>query len=313
VVYESTVYPGCTEEDCVPIIEQESKLTAVKDFKIGYSPERINPGDKEHTLTTIIKVVSGCSPESLQVIADVYSSIVVPGVYKASSIKVAEAAKVIENTQRDLNIALMNELSLIFDKLKINTYEVLEAAGTKWNFLKFSPGLVGGHCIGVDPYYLTYKAKSVGYDPRIILSGRALNDNMGAHIAQKTVKRLIRLGKNVAKSKVLVLGATFKENVADIRNSKVADLVTDLIDFGINVHWVDPHASPAEVMHEYSIPLQQQPLSGYDAIILAVAHTEYMNLTNDYLHSLCNGPAVFIDVKGTYRQNKPDGMMYWSL
>jgi UDP-N-acetyl-D-galactosamine dehydrogenase len=313
VVYESTVYPGCTEEDCVPIIEQESKLTAIKDFKIGYSPERINPGDKEHTLTTIIKVVSGCSPESLQVIADVYSSIVVPGVYKASSIKVAEAAKVIENTQRDLNIALMNELSLIFDKLKINTYEVLEAAGTKWNFLKFSPGLVGGHCIGVDPYYLTYKAKSVGYDPRIILSGRALNDNMGAHIAQKTVKRLIRLGKNVAKSKVLVLGATFKENVADIRNSKVADLVTDLIDFGINVHWVDPHASPAEVMHEYGIPLQQQPLSGYDAIILAVAHTEYMNLTNDYLHSLCNGPAVFIDVKGTYRQNKPDGMMYWSL
>jgi len=236
VVYESTVYPGCTEEDCVPIIEKESGLTAIKDFKIGYSPERINPGDKEHTLTTIIKVVSGCSPESLQTIADVYSSIVVPGVYKASSIKVAEAAKVIENTQRDLNIALMNELSLIFDKLKINTYEVLEAAGTKWNFLRFSPGLVGGHCIGVDPYYLTYKAKAVGYDPRIILSGRALNDNMGAYIAQKTVKRLIRLGKNVAKCKVLVLGATFKENVADIRNSKVADLVIDLLDFGINVH-----------------------------------------------------------------------------
>lgn len=313
VVYESTVYPGCTEEDCVPILEKLSGLSFRKDFKVGYSPERINPGDREHTLTNIIKVVSGCGPDSLETVAQVYASIVVPGVYRASSIKVAEAAKVIENTQRDLNIALMNELSIIFDKLKINTYEVLEAAGTKWNFLKFSPGLVGGHCIGVDPYYLTYKAKALGYDPRIILSGRALNDNMGAYISQKTVKRLIRLGKNVARCKVLVMGATFKENVADIRNSKVADLVIDLMDYGINVHWVDPHASAAEVMHEYGVPLQSEPLGGYDAIVMAVSHQAYLDLPNEWFVEQANGQAVFIDVKGIFRHRKPEGLMYWSL
>jgi len=313
VVYESTVYPGCTEEDCIPILERESGLKFVTDFKVGYSPERINPGDKEHTLTRITKVVAGCDAESLEVIAGVYSSIIEAGIFKASSIKVAEAAKVIENTQRDLNIALMNELSIIFDKLKINTFDVLEAAGTKWNFLRFQPGLVGGHCIGVDPYYLTYKSKSVGHDPKVILSGRAINDNMASFIASKTVKRLIKLGKNVASSRVLVMGATFKENVSDIRNSKVFDLVWHLKDYAVQVDWVDPHASADQVMHEYGHPLVPAPTGKYDAIVLAVPHKEYMGLDASFFTEWCATPAVFIDVKGIYRKNKPEQLVYWSL
>src|SRR6187549_2960342 len=243
VVYESTVYPGCTEEDCVPIIEKLSGLKMVDDYKIGYSPERINPGDKEHTISTIVKVVSGCCDESLDTIAKVYELVVKAGVHKASSIKVAEAAKIIENTQRDLNIALMNELSIIFDKMNINTYEVLEAAGTKWNFLKFQPGLVGGHCIGVDPYYLTHKSKELGYDSQVILAGRAINDGMGSYVAKKVLQHIIHYNGNVKHAKVLVMGATFKENVSDIRNSKIADVVKELKSFSLNVDVADPHAS----------------------------------------------------------------------
>src|SRR5205085_5506725 len=235
VVFESTVYPSCTEEACVPVIEKISGLKMVEDYKIGYSPERINPGDKEHTISTIVKVVSGCCNESLDTIAKVYELVVKAGVHKASSIKVAEVAKIIENTQRDVNIALMNELSIIFNKMNINTFEVLEAAGTKWNFLKFMPGLVGGHCIGVDPYYLTYKAQELGYHSQVINSGRYVNDSMGFYVAKQTVKKLIALGKDVSKSKVLVMGATFKENVEDIRNSKVADVVKELVSYGVSV------------------------------------------------------------------------------
>jgi len=242
VVYESTVYPGCTEEDCLPVIEKISGIKVINDFKIGYSPERINPGDKEHTITSITKVVSGCDAESLDAIAKVYELVVKAGVYKASSIKVAEAAKIIENTQRDLNIALMNELSIIFDKMNINTYEVLEAAGTKWNFLKFQPGLVGGHCIGVDPYYLTYKSKELGYDSQVILAGRVINDGMGAYVAKKILQHIIQNVSDVKDAKVLVMGATFKENVSDIRNSKVADVVKELKSFSLNVDVTDPHA-----------------------------------------------------------------------
>src|SRR6476619_1157153 len=247
VVFESTVYPGCTEEDCLPIIEKLSGLKNITDFKLGYSPERINPGDKKHTLRTIIKVVSGCDAESAETIANVYKLVVDAGVHKAPSIKVAEAAKIIENTQRDLNIALMNELSIIFDKMGINTYDVLEAAGTKWNFLKFSPGLVGGHCIGVDPYYLTYKAESLGYHSRVINSGRYVNDSMGFYVAKNCVKKIIATGKNISKSKVLIMGATFKEDVSDIRNSKVSDIIRELLSFGVDVHVIDPHADNDEL------------------------------------------------------------------
>ena len=313
VVYESTVYPGCTEDDCIPILEKETGLKFVTDFKVGYSPERINPGDKEHTLTRITKVVAGCDAESLEVIAAVYGSIIEAGIFKAASIKVAEAAKVIENTQRDLNIALMNELSVIFDKLKINTFDVLEAAGTKWNFLRFQPGLVGGHCIGVDPYYLTYKSKSVGHDPKVILSGRAINDNMASHIASKTVKRLIKAGKNVANSRVLVMGATFKENVSDIRNSKVYDLVWNLKDYAVQVDWIDPHASAEQVLHEYGHPLVAAPTGKYDAIVVAVPHNEYINLPETFFTDWTTNPAVLIDVKGIYRKRKPKDLVYWSL
>src|SRR5687768_7031098 len=276
VVFESTVYPGCTEEDCLPIIEKLSGIRNVKDFKLGYSPERINPGDKTHTLAKVIKVVSGCDPESLDEIAKVYELVVTAGVHRASSIKVAEAAKIIENTQRDLNIALMNELSIIFDKMNINTYEVLEAAGTKWNFLKFYPGLVGGHCIGVDPYYLTYKSSELGYHSKVILAGRQTNDSMGAYVAKETVKLLISKDKSLQKCRVLVLGATFKENVSDIRNSKVADVIKELQTFFINVEVVDPQASSEEFEHEYGIKISEKPTGTYDAVILAVSHTEYM-------------------------------------
>jgi UDP-N-acetyl-D-glucosamine/UDP-N-acetyl-D-galactosamine dehydrogenase len=312
VVYESTVYPGCTEEDCIPILERESGLTFKKDFKVGYSPERINPGDKEHTLAKITKVVSGCCEESLEVIAEVYKLVVEAGVHKASSIKVAEAAKIIENTQRDLNIALMNELSMIFNKLKINTYEVLEAAGTKWNFLRFTPGLVGGHCIGVDPYYLTYKSKELGHDPKVILSGRQINDAMGAYVAKRTVQLMAKLGKDIIKARVLVMGATFKENVEDIRNSKVADVVNELKSFGVHVDIIDPHADSDELKHEYGFELTAQPGNNYDAIVLAVSHGAYINLEESFFQALAAPKAVFVDIKGIYR-NKINTLEYWSL
>src|SRR5215213_4989526 len=270
VIFESTVYPGCTEEDCLPIIEKISGLKNITDFKSGYSPERINPGDKKHTLATIIKVVSGCDEESLDTIAKVYELVVKAGVHRASSIKVAEAAKIIENTQRDLNIALMNELSIIFDKMNINTYEVLEAAGTKWNFLKFQPGLVGGHCIGVDPYYLTHKSKELGYDSQVILAGRAINDGMGSYVAKKVLQHIIHYNGNVKHAKVLVMGATFKENVSDIRNSKIADVVKELQSYSLNVHVTDPHASSEQLTHEYGFGLTQELAADYDAVIITV-------------------------------------------
>jgi UDP-N-acetyl-D-glucosamine/UDP-N-acetyl-D-galactosamine dehydrogenase len=312
VVYESTVYPGCTEEECIPILEKESGLKANQDFYFGYSPERINPGDKEHTLTRIRKVVSGSTLEALETISDVYEIVVKAGIYKASSVKVAEAAKVIENTQRDLNIALMNELSVIFDRLNLNTYEVLEAAATKWNFIKFVPGLVGGHCIGVDPYYLTYKAQEVGYQPHVILSGRKINDNMGAYVGKKTVQLMIREGVNILNSRVLILGATFKENVKDIRNSKVPDIINELKSFGVNVDIIDPMASHEDFTEEYGLELSKKPAGTYDAVILAVPHAQFSALDNDYFAKLSNGKLVFIDIKGIYR-SKLNNIVYWSL
>lgn len=311
VVYESTVYPGCTEEDCIPVLEKVSGLKYMKDFKVGYSPERINPGDKEHTITKILKVVSGCDKESLENISKVYEIIVEPGTHKASSIKVAEAAKIIENTQRDVNIALMNELSIIFNKMGINTYEVLEAAGTKWNFLKFSPGLVGGHCIGVDPYYLTYKAESLGYHARVINSGRYVNDSMGFYVAKTCVKKIIAAGKNISKSKVLVMGATFKEDVSDIRNSKVADIVKELKSFGVKVEIVDPHADSEELKHEYGFGLSKLG-KGYDGVIVAVNHKEYKALDEKFYKSILSNKGVLVDIKGMYK-SKFNGLTYWSL
>lgn len=313
VVFESTVYPGCTEEDCIPVLEVESGLKFKDDFKVGYSPERINPGDKEHTLQNVVKVVSGCCDESLDQIAKVYELVVKAGVHRASSIKVAEAAKIIENTQRDLNIALMNELSIIFNKLKINTFDVLEAAGTKWNFLKFSPGLVGGHCIGVDPYYLTHKAQQAGYHSKVITSGRFVNDSMGGYIAKQTVKKIIAQGKHIQDAKVLVMGATFKEDVSDIRNSKVIDVVNELTSFMVHVDLVDPHASSEEMVHEYGVGLIEKPSNDYDAIIVAVNHKEYKTLTeSDFKAMLKDGKGVFVDVKGIFK-GKIKELEYWSL
>lgn len=312
VVYESTVYPGCTEEDCVPVIEKLSGLKMRTDFKMGYSPERINPGDKEHTITSIIKVVSGCCEESLDTIAKVYELVVKAGVHKASSIKVAEAAKIIENTQRDLNIALMNELSIIFDKMNINTFEVLEAAGTKWNFLKFQPGLVGGHCIGVDPYYLTHKSKELGYDSQVILAGRVINDGMAGYVAKKVLQHIIQNSGNVKDAKVLVMGATFKENVSDIRNSKVADVVKELQAFSLNVDVADPHADSDELNHEYGFGLTPQLESDYDAVIVTVPHNDYKNLNEEYFISISKPKAMIADLKGIYR-NKINNRVYWSL
>ncbi len=311
VVYESTVYPGCTEEDCIPVLEKHSGLKFIKDFKVGYSPERINPGDKEHTITKILKIVSGCDKESLDNIAKIYEIIVEPGTHKASSIKVAEAAKIIENTQRDVNIALMNELSIIFNKMNINTYDVLAAAGTKWNFLKFFPGLVGGHCIGVDPYYLTHKAESLGYHARVINSGRYVNDSMGFYVAKTTVKKIIAAGKNISKSKVLIMGATFKEDVSDIRNSKVSDIVKELKSFGVKVEIVDPHAKNEELKHEYGFGLSKLG-KGYDGVIVAVNHQEYKKLDEKYFKSILSNKGVLVDVKGIYR-NHIKGITYWSL
>jgi UDP-N-acetyl-D-galactosamine dehydrogenase len=312
VVFESTVYPGCTEEDCLPIIEKLSGLKNITDFKLGYSPERINPGDKTHTLAKIIKVVSGCDAESLEEIAKVYELVVEAGVHKASSIKVAEAAKIIENTQRDLNIALMNELSIIFDMMNLNTYEVLEAAGTKWNFLKFQPGLVGGHCIGVDPYYLTYKANALGYDAEVILAGRNINDNMPKYVAEKVLHHIIRSSGNVKESKVLVMGATFKENVSDIRNSKVADMVKSLQSFYVNVDVVDPYADSDELSHEYGFGLAKKTSKDYDAIIISVPHKEYLQLDDAYFTGMTKEHAMIADLKGVYR-NKIKNRKYWSL
>jgi len=312
VVFESTVYPGCTEEDCIPVLEKQSGLKFIDDFKVGYSPERINPGDKEHTITKILKVVSGCDDESSDIIAKTYEIIVEPGVHKASSIKVAEAAKIIENTQRDVNIALMNELSIIFNKMGINTYEVLEAAGTKWNFLKFMPGLVGGHCIGVDPYYLTHKAESLGYHAQIINSGRFINDSMGEYIAKQTVQKMIAAKKDMNKSTVLVMGATFKEDVSDIRNSKVADVIKELKNYGLTVDVVDPHASSDDLQHEYGFELKPSIGANYDAVVVAVNHKPYKELNEEYFTSISNEGAILVDLKGLYR-GKIKNMTYWSL
>lgn len=312
VVFESTVYPGCTEEDCLPIIEELSSLKSVVDFKFGYSPERINPGDKLHTLANVVKVVAGCDDESLEEIAMVYELVVRAGIHKASSIKVAEAAKIIENTQRDLNIALMNELSIIFDKMGINTYEVLEAAGTKWNFLKFYPGLVGGHCIGVDPYYLTYKSSELGFDSKVILAGRYINDGMSLYVARKVVRHIIKQVKDVKSANVLVMGATFKENVSDIRNSKIADVVKELQSFSVNVEVHDPCASSDDVMHEYGFGLTQINGKDYDAIIIAVPHAAYLDYDGDYFESISRPHAVIYDLKGVFR-NKIKNRTYWTL
>jgi UDP-N-acetyl-D-glucosamine/UDP-N-acetyl-D-galactosamine dehydrogenase len=312
VVYESTVYPGATEEDCVPVLENLSGLKCGSDFKVGYSPERINPGDKVHTLTTVVKIVSGCDEESLGNIAKIYELVVKAGVHRAQTIKVAEAAKIIENSQRDINIAFMNELSVIFNRMNINIYDVLEAAGTKWNFLNFSPGLVGGHCIGIDPYYLTYKAEEYRYHSRVINAGRYINDSMGFYVAKQTVKKLISAGKNVLHSRVLVMGATFKENVSDIRNSRVADLVKELKTYGMDVDVVDPNASSKECQHEYGFELAEKADKGYDAVIVAVSHNEYTGFDENYFKSICSDNGILIDVKGIYRHKIKD-MIYWSL
>lgn len=312
VVFESTVYPGCTEEDCIPILEEISGLRFNEDFKVGYSPERINPGDREHTLASVIKVVSGSDAASLEEIAQVYELVVEAGVHRAPSIKVAEAAKIIENTQRDVNIALMNELSVIFDRMGINTYEVLEAAGTKWNFLRFYPGLVGGHCIGVDPYYLTYKSAQLGYHSKVINSGREINDYMGAHVARQIIKKMVSMGKTIQSSRVLIMGATFKENVTDIRNSKVASVVEEFRSYGVKVDVVDPLANAEEIAHEYGFTLSAAADGKYDAVVLAVSHNAYKNLTEEYFRELLVNDGILADLKGLYRDAFP-GIHYWSL
>lgn len=316
VVYESTVYPGVTEDECVPVLERVSGLVCGADFTVGYSPERINPGDKEHTFTKIKKVVSGQDAATLETVAQVYESVVAAGVYRASSIKVAEAAKVIENTQRDLNIALMNELALIFDKLGIDTNDVLEAAGTKWNFLKFKPGLVGGHCIGVDPYYLTHKAEKIGYIPQVILSGRRINDGMGKFIAQRTVKEMIHAGHNILGATVTVLGLTFKEDCPDLRNSKVIDIIRELEDYGITVQVSDPLANPEEAWHEYGVTLHPvEDLKPCDALVVAVAHREYRSMSIDAIRAMMNGAPLLIDVKGIYDRQvmEQSNIRFWRL
>lgn len=312
VVYESTVYPGATEEDCVPVLEKESGLKYIEQFKVGFSPERINPGDKVNTLTSIVKVSSGCDEESAENIAKVYELVIKAGVHRASSIKVAEASKIIENTQRDINIAFMNELSIIFNRMDINTFEVLEAAGTKWNFLKFFPGLVGGHCIGVDPYYLTHKAKQLGYHAQMINSGRFINDSMGGYVAKQIVKKLVAAGKNIQNSKVLIMGFTFKEDVSDIRNSKVVDVYRELLSYGVSVDVVDPYADTEEVKEEYQFEIAKEPAKDYDVVIAAVSHDTYLNLKEDYFKSITTENALFVDIKGSYR-DKIKELNYWSL
>lgn len=303
VIYESTVYPGATEEDCVPVLERFSGLKFNTDFYCGYSPERINPGDKVHTVTKILKVTSGSTPEIAEKVDNLYKSIIEAGTFKASSIRVAEAAKVIENSQRDINIAFVNELALIFNKMGIDTQEVLEAAGTKWNFLKFTPGLVGGHCIGVDPYYLTHKAQELGYNPEIILAGRRLNDNMGFYVANRVIKQMIHRGLTIAGSRVLILGITFKENCPDIRNSRVIDVIKEFHDYSCNVEIYDPWADADEVKHEYNVDLVIKPGTGYHAIVLAVAHEEFRNIN---LEILGNGNTVVYDIKGILNKELVD-------
>ncbi|MDP2881248.1 MAG: nucleotide sugar dehydrogenase [Azonexus sp.] len=316
VVYESTVYPGATEEVCIPVLERESGMKWKEDFFIGYSPERINPGDREHTLTTILKVVSGDTPETLEKVAALYEKIVKPGVHRCGSIKAAEAAKVIENTQRDLNIALMNELSIIFDKLGIDTSEVLEAAGTKWNFLKFKPGLVGGHCIGVDPYYLTHKAEMVGYHPQVILAGRRINDGMGKFIAEQTIKQMIASGSSVKGARVNILGLTFKENCGDLRNSRVIDIIKELKSYGVAVFVHDPYGDPAEALHEYGVALSSwENLPRAEAIVAAVSHQEYVEKAVGALADKVVSGGCFIDVKAAFDEKalKAAGVTVWRL
>jgi UDP-N-acetyl-D-galactosamine dehydrogenase len=316
VVYESTVYPGATEEVCIPVLERESGLKWKQDFFVGYSPERINPGDKEHTLTKILKIVSGDTPETLDAVAKLYERIVIPGVHRASSIKAAEAAKVIENTQRDLNIALMNELAIIFDKIGIDTSEVLEAAGTKWNFLKFKPGLVGGHCIGVDPYYLTHKAEMLGYHPQVILAGRRINDGMAKFIAEQTIKQMIAAGSHIKGARVNVLGLTFKENCGDLRNSKVIDIIRELESYGVDVFVTDPQAESEEAMHEYGVRLTPwNDLPKADAIVAAVSHREFVAMGVGELTSKLLPLGVFVDVKAAFdsRALSALGLRVWRL
>lgn len=312
VVYESTVYPGCTEEDCIPVLEELSGLKWKEDFHVGYSPERINPGDKVHTLASIVKVSSGDTPESAEEIAKTYELVVDAGIHRAPSIKVAEAAKIIENTQRDVNIALINELSIIFSRMGINTYDVLEAAGTKWNFLKFFPGLVGGHCIGVDPYYLTHKAKELGYHAKIINSGRYVNDSMGFYVGKQTVKKILAKGKSIIDSRILVMGATFKEDVSDIRNSKVIDVLKEIESFSCAVEIVDPHAEPEEYKEEYGFELSEKPTGKYDAVIVAVNHKEYVEMQEEDFADLLTDKGILVDIKGIYR-GKIENIDYWSL
>ncbi|MEO6024750.1 MAG: nucleotide sugar dehydrogenase [Burkholderiales bacterium] len=316
VVYESTVYPGATEEVCVPVLEKCSGMKWMKDFHVGYSPERINPGDKEHTLTRILKVVSGDNAETLEKVAQLYESVITAGVHRASSIKVAEAAKVIENTQRDLNIALMNELALIFERIGIDTLEVLKAAGTKWNFLPFRPGLVGGHCIGVDPYYLTHKAEMLGYIPQVILAGRRINDSMGKHIAEQTIKKMINAGSPVKGAKINVLGLTFKENCPDLRNSKVIDIINELQSYGADIHVHDPMAEAAEAKHEYGVTLcAWDDLPKADAIVAAVAHKDFLSRPISDYQTKVKAGGCFIDVKCLFDPAaiKDAGLHLWRL
>ena len=316
VIYESTVYPGATEEICIPVLEKYANMKWKKDFHVGFSPERINPGDKQHTLTTILKVVAGDDESTLERIAELYESIVTAGVHRASSIKVAEAAKVIENTQRDLNIALMNELAIIFDKLGIDTLEVLQAAGTKWNFLPFRPGLVGGHCIGVDPYYLTHKAEMIGYIPQVILAGRRINDSMAKFVAEQTIKQIIKADINVRGARVNVLGLSFKENCPDLRNSKVADLISELQSYGIEIHVHDPVANAEEARHEYGLNLESwEKLPCADAIIVAVSHREFLDRPLTDFQAKVSDKGCFIDVKSQFDQTalREAGLNVWRL
>lgn len=311
IIYESTVYPGCTEEDCIPILEIESGLKHLSDFNVGYSPERINPGDKVHTLTNTIKIVSGDTDSCLIEVAALYEHIVTAGVHRATSIKVAEAAKIIENTQRDLNIALMNELSIIFDHMNINTHEVIEAAGSKWNFLKFYPGLVGGHCIGVDPYYLTYKSEQLGYKPEIILAGRKVNDNLSKHVVKRVLNHFKSANKQASKSKVLVLGVTFKENVSDIRNSKVIEVIQELKNYNVQVDIYDPYVDQQELSEHYDLETTSEIGVNYDCVIAAVKHAEFINFGPDKFKAISNADSILIDIKSMYQ--KFEGMAYWSL
>jgi UDP-N-acetyl-D-glucosamine/UDP-N-acetyl-D-galactosamine dehydrogenase len=319
VVYESTVYPGVTEDDCVPILEAESGLQYLQDFHVGYSPERVNPGDKLHTVDNIKKVVAADTPETTEFLAQIYGHVITAGIHNAPNIKTAEAAKVIENTQRDLNIALMNELSLIFNRMNINTRDVLAAAGTKWNFLPFVPGLVGGHCIGVDPYYLTFKAESIGYHPEVILAGRRINDSMGKYIAENTIKTMIKAGKAVKGCRVLIAGLTFKENISDIRNTRVIDIFRELIEYGVEPHVYDPYVYREEVHEEYGIEILQDPdmRAPYDAVIVAVKHTKILEqFTFEKLQQLLSGSAkILIDIKGAYDRSLAEehGFGYWAL